>query len=65
VDHEGRGIEEAAGPAVDDISGVVDLDQIRGLDLREGDAEGVYPEGARVDWIPKGDVPCYAFSLVS
>jgi hypothetical protein len=33
MNHECCGIEEAAGPAIDDIPGVVDLDQIRGFDL--------------------------------
>lgn len=61
VDHVRRGIEQPAGAARDDLPVVVDLDEIGRLDLGEGDAEGVDPEGGRVDGVAQGDVARDAF----
>lgn len=48
VDHVGCLVEEAHGAALDDVAGGVDEDEIRGLQERPGDAEGVDPEGGRL-----------------
>lgn len=65
MDHECRRIKHSAWAAVDHGARVVDLDQIRGLDLGECDAEGVYPEGGWVDGVAEGDVAGDAFTLFS
>lgn len=64
VDHEGRGIEHPHRTPVDDLAGVVHLDQVGGFDLREGDAEGVDPEGGGVDGVAEGDVACDALGVL-
>ncbi len=61
VDHVGGCVEEAAFPSVNDFAGGVYLDEIAGSDQGEGDAEGVDPEGGRVDGVAEGDVPGDAF----
>ena len=65
MDHERRGVEQPVGPAGDDLSFVVDLDQVGGFDQREGEAEGVYPEGRGVDGVAEGDVACYSCELLA
>lgn len=49
VNHEGGGVEQAHGAAVDDAAFLVDADQVGRFDEGEGDAEGVYPEGVWLD----------------
>jgi hypothetical protein len=51
VNHVGGGVEEAAGAAIDDLTGVVDLDEVAGFDEGEGYAEGIDPEGCGIDGI--------------
>lgn len=63
MDHERRGVEQPVRPAGDDLSFVVDLDQVGGFDQREGEAEGVYPEGRGVDGVAEGYVACYSCLL--
>ena len=45
--------------AADDLAGMINLDQMRGYDLRKGDPKRVHPKGRRVDWVADGDVACY------
>lgn len=56
VDHEGGGVEGAVLAALEDVAFFADADQIRGFDEPEGRAEGVDPEGVRLDGVAVGDV---------
>ena len=56
MDHKRRRVKQSTGAAVNHGARVVDLDQIRGLDLRECDAERVHPESCGVDGVAEGDV---------
>lgn len=51
MDHESGSVEEADGSSVNDFAGVVDLDQVRSLDQGEGNAEGIHPEGFRINGV--------------
>jgi hypothetical protein len=51
VDHVGCGVEETAWTAIDDFALFTHEDQIGSFYEGEGDAEGVYPEGRRVNWV--------------
>lgn len=51
VDHICRSVEESDFSTVNDLAGVIDQDEIRGLDQAERDAKGIDPERSRVDWI--------------
>ena len=53
VNHEGCCVQESAVAAVDHFALVTDLDKITAFDQGEGDSERVYPEGGRVNWVPK------------
>jgi hypothetical protein len=60
--HEGSCVEQTTGTPIDHVPGVIDLDQITGFDLAEGDAERVHPECAGIDWVTDGDVTCNSYS---
>lgn len=56
MDHIGRGVEESAFAAIDDLAGVVDEDEVGLVDQAEGDAEGVHPEAVGLHWVAHRDV---------
>ena len=60
--HESCCVEKTTGTPIDHVPGVIDLNQITGFDLAEGDAERVYPECGRIDWVTDGDMACYSYS---
>ena len=51
VDGEGGGVEESVAAAGEDLARVGYLEEGGDGDVREGDAEGVYPEGGAVEWV--------------
>jgi hypothetical protein len=61
VDHVGSTIQQPNRSAANDFTVMVDMNQIRPLDLGEGDTERVDPEGGGIDRVPDGDVACDAF----
>lgn len=56
VDHVRRRVEKSTLSAINDLSIMVDLNEIALLDHAEGNTERVDPEGCGVDGIAEGDV---------
>lgn len=61
MDHKRRSIEQLHRSTGDDLSLMVHLDQVRHLDQRERNAEGIHPERSGVDWVAESDVSSDAF----
>ena len=53
VDHIRRGVEQTAFATVNDLAVFIHANEIGPLDHGESDAEGIHPEGLRVDRILK------------
>lgn len=61
VNHKRRRIQQPPLTAPDNLSRMIDLDEVAAFHERERETEGVDPEGVRVDRIADGDVPRDAF----
>jgi hypothetical protein len=51
MNHESRCVEQTIRSTIDDLAGMVDLNQIGSLDQRESSAEWIHPECRRVNWV--------------
>lgn len=61
MDHVGGAVEQSYRTTTDDIALMVDLNQVRPLDLGEGHTERIDPESRRIHWIPNCDMSRNAF----
>ncbi len=51
MNHVSSRVKQPDWPTSNDLSSVIDLDEIGGFDKGEGNTEGIHPEGSRVDRI--------------
>src|SRR5690242_6812233 len=56
VNHEGCCVQQSDLPTIDNLAVMVDVQQIRGLDLRERDSERIDPKVVLLDRITDSDV---------